>query len=123
MDSLDTADIIAATPEKLDAVTRGGMRFFSDIGLVLIGGWVGGRKVWLERKSSRRTLLEGSASPGAAVLTLSQSGADPRRQKYVVPAAAVATYPGVPHARLKGFSTRHLSARLPSPNTQTRCTC
>ncbi|PSC72871.1 putative ATP-dependent DNA helicase HFM1 isoform B [Micractinium conductrix] len=36
MDSLDTADIIAATPEKLDAVTRGGMRFFSDIGLVLI---------------------------------------------------------------------------------------
>ena len=38
MEGLDAADIICATPEKFDAVTRSGMRFFSDIGLVLIGG-------------------------------------------------------------------------------------
>lgn len=40
VEGLDAADIIAATPEKLDAVTRSAMRFFADIGLVLIGGWV-----------------------------------------------------------------------------------
>lgn len=38
LEGLDTADIICATPEKFDAVSRGGMRFFADIGLVLIGG-------------------------------------------------------------------------------------
>lgn len=38
MEGLDAADIICATPEKLDATTRCGMRFFADIGLVLIGG-------------------------------------------------------------------------------------
>ena len=42
LEALDSADIICATPEKFDAVTRSGMRFFADIGLVLIGGWVGG---------------------------------------------------------------------------------
>ena len=39
LEGLDSADIICATPEKFDAVTRSGMRFFADIGLVLIGGW------------------------------------------------------------------------------------
>jgi replicative superfamily II helicase len=34
---LDTADIICATPEKFDSATRSGMRFFADIGLVLVG--------------------------------------------------------------------------------------
>ncbi len=38
LEGLDSADIICATPEKFDAVTRSGMRFFADIGLVLIGG-------------------------------------------------------------------------------------
>ena len=38
MEAVDGADIICATPEKFDAVTRSGMRFFADIGLVLIGG-------------------------------------------------------------------------------------
>lgn len=53
MEGLDAADIICATPEKFDAVTRSGMRFFSDIGLVLIGGcwaagwWCGG--CWADR--------------------------------------------------------------------------
>ncbi|KAL4421686.1 hypothetical protein ABPG77_010630 [Micractinium sp. CCAP 211/92] len=39
LEGLDTADIICATPEKFDATTRStksGMRFFADIGLVLI---------------------------------------------------------------------------------------
>ncbi|PRW56253.1 putative ATP-dependent DNA helicase HFM1 isoform A [Chlorella sorokiniana] len=36
LEDLDSADIICATPEKFDAVTRSGMRFFADIGLVLI---------------------------------------------------------------------------------------
>jgi hypothetical protein len=42
MEGLYAADIICATPEKFDAVTRSGMHFFSDIGLVFIGGccWV-----------------------------------------------------------------------------------
>ena len=37
LEGLDSADIICATPEKFDATTRRGMRFFADIGLVLIG--------------------------------------------------------------------------------------
>ncbi|KAL4457640.1 hypothetical protein ABPG75_012505 [Micractinium tetrahymenae] len=36
LEGLDTADIICATPEKFDATTRSGMRFFADIGLMLI---------------------------------------------------------------------------------------
>lgn len=37
LEALDAADIICATPEKFDSATRSGMRFFADIGLMLIG--------------------------------------------------------------------------------------
>ncbi|KAL4857947.1 ATP-dependent DNA helicase MER3 [Chlorella vulgaris] len=36
LEALDAADIICATPEKFDSATRSGMRFFADIGMMLI---------------------------------------------------------------------------------------
>ena len=43
LDGLDSADLVCATPEKFDSATRrSGMRFFADIGLLLIGARGGG---------------------------------------------------------------------------------
>lgn len=61
LEGLDSADIICATPEKFDAVTRSGMRFFADIGLVLIGGCCS-----RSCRAHRWVLPELAALPGAS---------------------------------------------------------